>query len=128
MSDAAFPAPEFKLRVVLVEDEFLVAMMLEDMLGDLGHQVVARAASLSEAKKVASEETFDLAILDLHLAGEQVYPAADIIRARNLPIIFSSGYGTGDLAAGYRNTPALAKPFTRAELASLLGKVFATAK
>ena len=80
------------LSVFLVEDEVLIRMMVADMLEELGHRVVAEAGDLSRAMKLAQSAVFDLAILDVNLHGEMSFPVAEAIKARQLPLIFSSGY------------------------------------
>lgn len=102
------PAP----RVFLVEDEALVALMIEDMLVELGFNVVAMAAQLTRACEVAANESFDLAVLDVNLAGEMVFPVARILRARSIPFLFSTGYGVPSLADEFRGVPVIGKPFS----------------
>jgi CheY-like chemotaxis protein len=120
---SAGSSPSSRSRILLVEDEMLVSMMLEDMLEDIGHEVAARAAALSEARSLAEEGTFDAAILDVHVGGEEIYPVADVLSSRGIPFIFSTGYGTGDLPESYRHHPALAKPFSRSDLERVLARV-----
>jgi CheY-like chemotaxis protein len=111
------------LGFFLVEDEALVAMMLEDMLLDLGCEIAATASSVTEAVSSAAEVQVDLAILDLNLNGRSSLPAADILDRRNIPVIFSSGY----TLTGTRQMPAssatLVKPFEQAELVRAMRKV-----
>jgi len=90
----------------------MVAMLVEDMLGDLGHDLVKVAAKLETALSAAREEALDLAILDLNLAGVMTYPVADVLRERGIPLLFSTGYGNGGLKEAYSNTPTLQKPFS----------------
>ena len=80
-------------RILVVEDESLIRMLLEDMLTDLGHEVAASAASVEAAKELASTAAFDVAILDVNLEGQEVFPVAEILASRNLPFVFASGYG-----------------------------------
>ncbi|MCK1449728.1 response regulator, partial [Bradyrhizobium sp. 35] len=80
-------------KVLLVEDEGLVALMLEDMLEELGLKVVASAAHVQKACELATTASFDLALLDVNLAGELVFPVARILRERRIPFLFSTGYG-----------------------------------
>lgn len=100
-----------KQRVLIVEDETMIRMMLADMLQDIGHDVAAEAATLDEARRCAQETDFDLAILDVNLNGEQVFPVVDIIDKRNLPFLLSTGYGASGLPEAYRSAPVLQKPF-----------------
>lgn len=97
--------------VLLVEDEMMIRMMMSDMLEDLGHGVSAEAGDITEASKLAETATFDLAILDMNLNGQTVFPVAEILETRGLPFIFATGYGAGGLPEKFRNRPALQKPF-----------------
>lgn len=99
-------------RVFLVEDEGLVALMIEDMLEELGLKVVASAAHLRRACELAATGSFDLALLDINLAGEFVFPVARVLRDRRIPFLFSTGYGTPPLDEEFRHAPAIGKPFT----------------
>lgn len=98
-------------RVLLVEDENIIAMLTEDMLGDMGFEVGVSAATLSQGLKAASAEKFDFAVLDINLRGELSYPIADILIERGIPFIFASGYVEGGIDPRYRTIPALKKPF-----------------
>jgi CheY-like chemotaxis protein len=101
------------LRLLLVEDEAIVAMMLEDMLHDLGCVVVGVAGSVLSGLAIADDPTMQLdgAVLDVNLGGEMVYPVAEALRARGVPFIFSTGYAGGGLADDFREAPILAKPY-----------------
>ncbi len=81
-------------RILLVEDEGMIAMLIEDMLGDLGHELVRVANRLEDAIAAARNESIDLAILDLNLSGVLTYPAADVLMERGIPFIFATGYGS----------------------------------
>ena len=108
-------------RVLLVEDEAMIALLLEDMLGDLGCQVVGPAYAIEPAMELAIGETaIDVAILDVNLAGRPVYEVADVLKAKGVPIIFSSGYGASGLREADRNAPVLPKPFKLQDLAAAL--------
>jgi DNA-binding response OmpR family regulator len=102
----------FRARVLLVEDEGLVALMIEDMLEELGLKVVASAAHLKRACELATTGSFDLALLDVNLAGEFVFPVARVLRDRRIPFLFSTGYGAPPLEEEFRHAPAIGKPFS----------------
>ncbi len=104
------------LKALLVEDEAAVALLLEDMLLDLGCEIVASAANLTAACRYAAEAACDFAVLDVNLGGEQVFPAAQILEQRGIPFVFSTGYGAGGLPEAFRARPTLAKPFMIHEL------------
>ncbi|MGH7075751.1 MAG: response regulator [Stellaceae bacterium] len=108
------------IRVLVVEDELLIVMMLEDMLESAGCVIVGPCNSLAKALQTAAEEDFDVALLDVNLAGKQVFPLADVLIERNLPFIFMTGYGADLLPAQYAMHPTIAKPF---KIASLMEKL-----
>ena len=114
-----------KLRVLVVEDEALVAMFVEDMLMDIGHEVGAVASRMQEALDAARTGTFDLAIIDVNLDGKPSYPIAEVLKERGIPFVFATGYGAGGLDPKFAGTPVLAKPFAMADLQRLLAQISA---
>ena len=114
------------LRVLVVEDEALVAMMLEDMLGDLGCEVTATASRVAQAVEIARDpaQAFDVAILDGNVAGEAITPVAHALieRATPTPIVFSTGYGESGVPEGFRGRPVLQKPFGMADVEARLSE------
>ena len=124
MNSAADPAsPRTGRRIFVVEDEFLIRMLLEDMLTDLGYDLVGVAGRVDEAAEMAQTKDFDLAILDVNLDGQDVYPVADLIGKRGLPFMFVTGYGGRGLPDNYRNRPTLQKPFQLDELKRMLAQL-----
>lgn len=111
-----------RLRVLVVEDEMIVSMMLEDMLTDLGHEVAGTAAHLDDALRLAETAELDLAMLDVNLNGRQTYPVAEALRARGLPFVFATGYGENGLPDAWRGTPTLQKPFMLQDLERVLAQ------
>ncbi len=111
---------ERSLRILVVEDEMLVAMNIEDMLLDLGHEVAGLASRLEPALSLAREGSFDLAMLDVNLAGEASFPVADALRERGIPFLFATGYGAQGIAEEYRSAPVLQKPFRARDLEDAL--------
>lgn len=103
-------------RVLVVEDEMMVALLIVDMLSDLGHEVVGPAMRLDRAIRVAREAEIDFAILDINLADKQSFPVADVLRERGIPFIFASGYGSKGLSEDYKDWTLLRKPFEMADL------------
>jgi CheY-like chemotaxis protein len=99
------------LKALVVEDEAAVALLLEDMLLDLGCEIVASAANLAAACRCAAEAACDFALLDVNLGGQQVFAAAEILERRGIPFVFSTGYGVAGLPDAFRNRPTLTKPF-----------------
>lgn len=104
------------LRVLVVEDEATVSMLIEDMLEDLGCEVVASVGSLAEAREVAVSVEIDFAMLDVNVAGDLVFPVADILRERKIPFLFSTGYGVMGLPAKFSSCFVVAKPFSQTDL------------
>jgi CheY-like chemotaxis protein len=104
------------LRVLVVEDEGPVALLIEDMLLDLGCEVAASAAAVDEACRIASTQAVDFALLDLNLAGASSIPVASILRDRGIPFVFSTGYGVGRIPAEFQSYPVLAKPYVLSAL------------
>jgi CheY-like chemotaxis protein len=108
------------LKVLVVEDEALVSMLVEDMLSDLGCVVVGPAAELDEALRLAGSADIDAALLDVNLGGRPIFPVADALRERGVPFAFASGYGEAGLSEGHRGALVLQKPFREADLRRVL--------
>ncbi len=104
------------LRVLVVEDEAAISLLLEDMLLDFGCEVIGPAARLAAALDTLAREKIDLAILDVNVAGEPIYPVAEALAERSIPFVFSTGYGSAGIRDAYRNRPVLQKPFAQNDL------------
>ena len=113
------PAAVARRCILIAEDEMLVAMMLQDMLTDLGFSTVM-AARVGKAAKIVATTAVDCAILDIDLDGEPSYPVAEELRRRGVPIVFSTGYGRASLSADYWDCPILSKPYSEQELERVL--------
>jgi CheY-like chemotaxis protein len=111
------------LRVLVVEDEMMVSMLIEDMLGDLGCTVIGPAARLDEAMALANEVELDCAVLDVNLGGQPIFPLADLLRAKGAPFAFATGYGDAGLRDVDKGSPVLQKPFREGDLARVLGEL-----
>ncbi|MBW8815768.1 MAG: response regulator [Caulobacterales bacterium] len=108
-------------QVFLVEDEVLVAAIVEDMLAEFGCVLAGAAASVDEAlTALQTAPDLDAAILDVNLGGEKVYPVADLLARRGVPLVFSTGYGPADLALRYPTCRLLHKPYRPEALAQVL--------
>jgi CheY-like chemotaxis protein len=113
----ATPATQAK-RILVVEDEPMIRMLLEDMLGELGYIVAGEAARIEEALEATKNADFDLAILDANLNGQAASPVADALVTRGTPFIFATGYG--EVPKPYRDRPMLTKPFQMTGLEQVL--------
>ncbi len=102
--------------ILIVEDEPLIAMMLEDFLDSLGHKVRGTCDTVKCALDEAEKGGFDLAILDVNLAGEPIYPVAEALHNRSVPFVFSTGYGSAGIRDAFRDRPVLQKPFAQHDL------------
>lgn len=122
-SAAKSGSPSARRRILVVEDEFLIRMLLEDMLTDLGYELAGVAGRVDEAAEMAQTKDFDLAILDVNLDGHDVYPVAELISKRGLPFMFVTGYGGRGLPDNYRGRPTLQKPFQMDELQRMLSQL-----
>ena len=111
-------------RIFIVEDEYLIRMLLEDMLADLGYAVSDAVGTVAEASEIATKGEFDIAILDVNVGGQEIYPVADILAKRGLPFVFVSGYGEAALAERHRGRPALQKPFQAEQIKTTLASLF----
>jgi len=116
------------LSVLLVEDEALVRMMLAEMVQELGHRVVAEAATIEDASAFAMTAQYDLAILDINLGGSYVDPVADLIERRRKPFMFATGYGVELLPSLFRRKPVLRKPISIDELKATIDKLMETSQ
>lgn len=116
------------LRLLLVEDEAMVAMMLEDMLGDFGCEIVGPAASVAAALELAGREGLDGAILDVNVGGEPIYPVAEVLVARGVPFVFTTGYGAADIDRRFADALAVQKPFSTGALRDALAATMAGRK
>lgn len=114
-------------RVLVVEDESMIRMLLEGMLEDLGHTVAAEAGAIEEALKLAKEAAFDVAVLDVNLNSRPITPVVEVLVERGLPFIFASGYGQRGVPEAYRQNPVLQKPFQLEALAQAIDEALAKA-
>jgi PAS domain S-box-containing protein len=110
-------------RVLLVEDEILVAMMMRDLLTEIGLTVIGPFSRLSEAMVAAVHQDIDAGIIDVNLGGEFVYPVADVLVAREIPFVFVTGYGIESIDERFGQVPIIKKPIQR----QALQKVFVPA-
>jgi CheY-like chemotaxis protein len=107
-------------RILVVEDELMIRMLLQDMLADLGHTLAGEAGHIEEAMTLAKQSEFDLAILDVNLNGQPISPVVEVLVGRGLPFVFATGYGQRGVPEPYRTTPTLQKPFQADALAKAI--------
>lgn len=107
-------------RVLIVEDEMLVALLIEDFILQLGCEIVGMAMRLEQALELASTVEADIAILDINLAGKPSFPVAAALRKRGIPFVFASGYGAAGLQGSDIVAPVLQKPFDVSDLRQIL--------
>jgi CheY-like chemotaxis protein len=115
-------------RVLVVEDELMIRMLLQDMLTDLGHAIAAETGRIDEAVALARKGEFDVAILDVNLNGQPVTPVVEVLVERGVPFVFATGYGQRGVPEPYRQTPTLQKPFQADALADAIKTVMAGGK
>jgi CheY-like chemotaxis protein len=110
-------------RVLVVEDEMVVAMLVEDMIADLGYEVAGIVSRVDDAMKLVDSEGFDVAVLDVHLNGRLIFPFADALAERHIPFVFATGYGERGIPREHSNWPVLQKPFRAEDLKRALDRL-----
>ncbi len=108
------------LGILIVEDETIIAFLLEDMLIELGCSDIRLAADIEEALAAIDERSPDIAVLDVNLGGVEVFPVAERLKVSGIPFVFTTGYGRDGLPALWAETPVVQKPFQAAALATAL--------
>jgi DNA-binding response OmpR family regulator len=114
-----------RCRVLIVEDEAMIAMLVEDMVLDFGSEVVGPVANMNDASNLARSAELDAAILDINVGGSVIFPVADILSERGVPLIFATGYGSRGLPPRFQNSPTLPKPFSYQSLEEALRSALA---
>ncbi len=114
------------LRLLLVEDEALVAMLIHDIVSDAGAIVVGAAPNVEAAISVLDSQPIDGAILDVNLGGERVDPVADELSARKIPFLFLTGYGRAGIAERFPAATVVTKPFEDAHFLAAVSRVLLT--
>lgn len=112
-------------RILLVEDEPLIAAMAEDMLQELGAVVVGPAGTIEHALSLASAEQLDVALLDVNIQSSRVDPVAEVLLSRGIPVVFATGYGQSVVSPSSQ-IPVLEKPYTQESLAAALREALLT--
>jgi CheY-like chemotaxis protein len=112
-------------KVLVVEDEMMIAMLIEDMLDEFGCKLVGPATNVPRALELIGSEPIEVALLDLNLDGKDTYAIADALQRKNVPFIFATGYGTTGLRQEYGNRLVLQKPFQARDLETALAQALA---
>lgn len=112
-------------RLLIVEDEMLVLMLIEDMVEDLGCTSFETAATVEQALDLIRTHDFDAAMLDMNLNGDRTHAVADALAAKGVPFFFATGYAGRDMLDGYRHRPILTKPYQPYQLEATLTALFA---
>ena len=110
-------------RILVVEDDWMISKLTGDLLCEIGCQVVGPAAYITMANDLATTEAIDCALLDLNVAGESVFPVAEILDDRGIPFVFISGYRKNQIPVNFRERPLLRKPFSFPQLEKILADV-----
>ena len=110
-------------RILVVEDEMLVLIMIEDMLADLRCKSVSVAATVPQALALIDAQVFDAAMLDMNLKGNQSHAVADALAARGVPFIFATGYSAHDRSGAHLDRPVLKKPFRHEDLVEIFTRL-----
>jgi CheY-like chemotaxis protein len=111
------------MRVLIVEDEIVVALFLEDLLGEFGYAVAGVVSRVEDA--LARDPDYDLAVLDVHLNGRNVFDFADKLAEHGMPFVFATGYGMRGIPERFAARPVLQKPYAPADLKQVLEKLMA---
>ena len=111
-------------RVLIVEDDMMVAFMIEDFFQDLACHIVGVEMRLEQALEAARQNDIDFALLDINLNGEESFPVADILRDRGVPFVFATGYSAAIIPERFNGAGVLAKPFDATNLQAMLAHVF----
>jgi CheY-like chemotaxis protein len=115
-------------KVLVVEDEMMIAMLIEDMLDEFGCELVGPATNIPRALELIGKESIEIAVLDLNLDGQDTYAIADALQQKNVPFIFATGYGSTGLRKEYGNRPILQKPFQQKDLEIALAEALSGSK
>lgn len=110
-------------RIMVVEDELLVAMLIEDVLADEECRIVGPFMTLSDALAAARIEVIDIALLDVNLHGQKVYPVAEVLAIRNIPFLFLTGYGRDAIPDDHPDWRVCSKPFRPNDLTEILAEI-----
>ena len=114
-------------RILVVEDSPVVAPFTADVLTDLGCEVIGPAPNMAAARDLAESGEFDAAIMDIHIRGERVFPLCELLSAKGIPFVLTSGYADWQMAEPWQHAPRLQKPYTIDQVQEALSAVLTTA-
>ena len=124
-SSAAQAKPQLKgRRILVIEDSPVVAPFTADVLAELGCTVVGPAPNMAAARELVEAGEFDGALVDVHIRGERVFPLCEMLNARNVPFVFTSGYADWQMPEKWQDRPRLQKPYTVDQVEEALGSLF----
>lgn len=112
-------------RILVVEDSPVVGPFTADLLGELGYEVVGPAPNMAAARELVEAGEFDAALMDIHIRGERVFPLCEMLEARGLPFVFTSGYADRSMPEKWEERPRLQKPYTLDQIERALSALFA---
>jgi CheY-like chemotaxis protein len=127
-ADDSAAKPLAGVRVFLAEDEYHVMELIEEILGELGCTIADVASNVDDALAIAGKTQAQIALLDVNLHGTMIYPAAEVLARRGIPIVFSTGYGLAGIESKWKAFPVLQKPFAMGQLAAALTQAFAASR
>jgi CheY-like chemotaxis protein len=111
-------------RILVVEDSPVVAPFTADLLGELGCEVVGPAPNMAAARELLESHAFDGALMDIHIRGERVFPLCDMLAAKGVPFVLTSGYADWQMPQKWQDRPRLQKPYTLAQVEQALSGLF----
>ena len=124
-SSAAQAKPQLNgRRILVIEDSPVVAPFTADVLAELGCTVVGPAPNMAAARELVEAGEFDGALVDVHIRGERVFPLCEMLNARNVPFVFTSGYADWQMPEKWQDRPRLQKPYTVDQVEEVLGSLF----
>jgi CheY-like chemotaxis protein len=112
-------------RILLVEDSVVVGPFTADLLEELGCEVVGPAPNMAVARELVENEAFDAAIMDIHIRGERVFALCDLLEAKGVPVILTSGYAGPQIPEKWQEAPQLQKPYTIDQVEAALSNLLA---
>ena len=123
-SQSPAEAPLQGRRILIVEDSPVVAPFTADLLDDLGCEVVGPAPNMAAARELVENGGFDAALMDIHIRGERVFPLCEMLAAKGVPFVFTSGYADWQMPQKWQDRPRLQKPYTLDQIERALTDLF----